>query len=65
MKITKIAAALMLSGAISLLSVANATGDYVFRTENSYNTDSINVQQYDGYTHVFSFVVLSKGAMGY
>ena len=55
MKITKIAAALMLSGAISLLSVANATGDYVFRTENSYNTDSINVQQYDGYNHVFIF----------
>ena len=65
MKITKIAAAFILSGAVSLLSVANATGDYVFRTENSYNTDSINVQQYDGYTHVFSYVVLSKGAMGY
>ena len=65
MKITKIAAAFFVGSVISFFSVANASGDYVFRTENSYNSESMNVADYSGYSHVYSFAVVSKGAMGY
>lgn len=65
MKITKIVAAFFVGSVISFFSVANASGDYVFRTENSYNSESMNVADYSGYSHVYSFAVVSKGAMGY
>ena len=65
MKITKIAAAFFASSVISFFSSASASGDYVFRTENSYNNESMNVADYSGYSHVYSLAVISKGAMGY